>query len=456
MSEGNNLVKTSKYNVFFEDGDKIVSINFLSKAIARVDKVKFKKIKEILQAPNEERSGEYKKLKKDLLFGGYLVNERFDEIQHLKMLNLMERFNASSMTFTIMPTMECNFDCVYCYESKTGPSMDETTAKSVAESISRMASQKKSIHVSWFGGEPLLKFDTIKFVNECVNDACERNKTNFSSSMSTNGYLLDDEKAKQFDDLKIMSVQITLDGLPDYHNKYRYLKGGGPTFEKIYANMKHLLEVTKNVSVNLRVNVGPDNYESISSLMDMFDDFPKERILIYFRWIFGSNKATDFYEKVREFQGNQPYKKLSTLYLKALNKNFSVLLPLLGNANVYCEYDKISSVLIGPKGELHRCTVLNNDPIGKLTADGPKYDSIEYEKWHKPSAFEDEDCLKCKLLPLCGGGCRLSRMNGYKGCPEEITDVEGFARLWYVVKEKEREKTNALKLDKTTIGSEKK
>lgn len=401
MSKGNNLVKASKYNIFFEEGDKIVCMNFLSKAIARVDKYKYEKIKEILKSPNDEWKGEYQKLKKDLLFGGYLVDERFDEIQHLKMLNFMERFNTSSITFTIMPTMECNFDCIYCYESKTGPSMNEKTAKSVVNNISRMASQKRSVHVSWFGGEPLLKFDTIKFINEYVKDACEGNKTNFSSSMSTNGYLLDDEKARQFDDLKIMSVQITLDGMPDYHNKYRYLKGGGPTFEKIYTNMKHLLEVTKNVSVNLRVNVGPDNYNSISSLMNMFDNFPKERMQIYFRWIFGSDKTMDFYTKVKKFQGKQPYEKLSKFYIEAANRGFNVMIPILGK-NVYCEYDKVSSVLIGPEGELHRCTVLNNDPIGKLTPDGPKYDSIEYEKWHKPNAFEDEDCLKCKLLPLCG------------------------------------------------------
>ena len=448
------VLKSSKYNVFFEDKDKVVCVNFLSKAIARVDKEKYGKIKEIIEKPNKNWEGEYEKLKKDLLLGGYLVDKRFDEIQHIKMLNFMERFDSSSITFTIMPTMECNFDCVYCYEAKTGPSMDESKTKEIARYISRIASQKKSVHVSWFGGEPLLKFDTIKFVNEYVKDACEESKTNFSSSMSTNGYLLDDEKAKQFDELKITSVQITLDGLPEYHNKYRYLKGGGPTFEKIYSNMKNLLKVTKDVSVNLRVNVGPDNYGSVNELLNMFDDFPKERMLIYFRWIFGSDNAKDFYARVQKFQGKQPYRKLSKFYIEAVNKGFNVLVPILGK-NVYCEYDKISSILVGPKGELHRCTVMNNSPIGKLTEEGPKYDSIEYEKWHKPTAFEDEDCMECKLLPLCGGGCRLSRMNGYKGCPEEVSDIEGFARLWYAVKEKEKEKANTFKLNKTIVGSEK-
>lgn len=47
-------------------------------------------------------------------------------------------------------------------------------------------------------------------------------------------------------------------------------------------------------------------------------------------------------------------------------------------------------------------------------------------------------------------------MNGYKGCPEEITDVEGFARLWYAVREKEREKEHGLKINRNVAGSEEK
>lgn len=454
MDEKEKRMKASKYNVFFEDWEKTVCVNFLSKAMARVDSDKYGKIAEILRNPNDYRGGEYEKLRNDLIFGGYLVDEDFDEIQHLKMMNFKERFDTSSVAFTIMPAMECNFDCVYCYETKKGPFMDEKTALKIAQTVAGTASGKKNVHVSWFGGEPLLKFDTIKFVNEYVKSSCEREKTRFTSSVSTNGYLLDGEKAGQFDELGITGIQITMDGTPDYHNKYRPLKGGGPTFDKIHSNVKNLLGATERVTVNLRVNVGPDNYGSVSSLMDMLGDLPKERISIYFRWIFGSDKAADFYSKVREFQGKRPYEKLSGFYFEAVEKGFRVILPILGK-NVYCEYDKISSVLVGPEGELHRCTVFNEDPIGNLAQDGPRYDSVKYEKWHKPIAFEDEDCLKCKLLPLCWGGCRLAKMNGGKGCPEEVTDMEGFARLWYGVKESERKRVQPLRVDGITAGGDK-
>ncbi|WP_202695777.1 radical SAM protein [Petrotoga sp. 8T1HF07.NaAc.6.1] len=213
--------KNSNYNVIFEDGDKVVFVNLLTEAIATVNKEKYNKIKEIMESPNKEWSREYADLKNDLIYGGYLIEENFDEIQHLKAMNYRSRYDASFISFTIMPTMRCNLDCIYCYETHEGPTMDEKTTETVANYISTVAKSKRRIHIGWFGGEPLLKFDTMKYINEKVIKACEEYKTNFSSSISTNGYLLSAEKAKLFDELMIRNVQITLDGPKEYHDKYR-------------------------------------------------------------------------------------------------------------------------------------------------------------------------------------------------------------------------------------------
>jgi len=433
--------KNSNYNVIFEDGDKVVFVNLLTEAIATVNKEKYNKIKEIMESPNKEWSREYANLKNDLIYGGYLIEENFDEIQHLKTMNYRSRYDASFISFTIMPTMRCNLDCIYCYETHEGPTMDDQTTETVANYISTVAKSKRRIHIGWFGGEPLLRFDTMKYINEKVIKTCEEYKTNFSSSISTNGYLLSAEKAKLFDELMIRNVQITLDGPAEYHNKYRPLRGGKPTFQTILHNIKDLLKLTKEVNVTLRVNVGPDNYNQIPKLLDMFEAFPKNRIKVYFRWIFqGSEVQKEIHREVMNFRGKDSYEKLAKLYYCAGEKGFKVFLPIVSES-VYCNYDTISSILIGPKGEIYPCTVdvKEGSEFGRITGEDIEYDKTKFLQWHKHDAFQDGECKKCKLLPICMGGCRNSIVNnGIRGCPEEAGSLKSFAKLWYFAKVAER------------------
>ncbi len=439
-------VKASKFNVLFkEDNGTQVLVNLLSKAIAEVDKENETVVRKLLANPNDpELTQKHHDTLENLKYGGYIVDAEFDEVNHLKLINFMERFDRSAISVTVMPTMQCNFDCVYCYEDKTGPIMSPTTADTVANFLENMTAQKRTVSLGWFGGEPLIAFDLIEYINSRVIEAAERNKTEFNSFITTNGYLLDAEKSRKLEKLNVRSLQITLDGPPEYHDKYRILKGGGPTFDRIYSNIKTLFKETQTVTVKLRVNVGPDNYSSVGRLLDMLEEFPKDRFLVYFRWIFqGSEKNPLFHRKVREFEGTpkEKFQKLAKLYYMALERGFDVMLPIT-NSNVYCEYDRVSSVLIGPKGGLYLCTVRVGDKYraGRITPDGPVYDSVLYETWHGFSAFEDSKCLNCPLLPLCLGGCRNARMNGMgRGCPEELGYIEEFAKLWYRVQKFKKE-----------------
>lgn len=433
------MFKPSKYNVVFEDNGYVVFVNLLTRAIARLEKDRAEIAKEILKNPNRRIPEKWNSIKEDLIYGGYIVDEEFDEIEHLKLMNRMARFDSSSILITIMPTLACNFDCVYCYESKTGPSMTMETAEKIVNYLRRIIQIKKSISVGWFGGEPLLCFDVVKLVNSSLIETCRENNTKFYSSMSTNGYLLDEEKAKYFGELGIRNVQITIDGPGDVHDRYRPLRGGGKTFDVIVENLKNLFKVTKELQVTFRMNVGPDNFHRVEEFLDVLEQFPKERTRVYFRWIFGSNFEKPFLRKVYEVRDRESLNILN-FYELAARRGFNVFLPIL-TQNRYCEYDCVSSVVIGPQGEVYPCTVRvgKGQEIGKLTKRGPEYDRKKFLRWHSFDAFENEDCLRCKLLPVCMGGCRSARFDGKTGCPEEKRDPEKFAFEWYRIKFLERQ-----------------
>ena len=66
----------------------------------------------------------------------------------------------------------------------------------------------------------------------------------------------------------IYSVQITLDGIDEYHDKKRFLQGGKPTFSKIIESIDLCLE--RGVQVTIRSNIDNINIDQIGALVDFY------------------------------------------------------------------------------------------------------------------------------------------------------------------------------------------
>lgn len=66
--------------------------------------------------------------------------------------------------------------------------------------------------MSWFGGEPLLALDIIKYMSEKFINYCGENKIGYSSDIVTNGTLLTKETADILASIGVSSVHINLYG----------------------------------------------------------------------------------------------------------------------------------------------------------------------------------------------------------------------------------------------------
>ena len=112
-------LKVSRYNHFFQADDGFeLAYNALTNSFASVAEPENTLIKKILNDPNAFSfdSKEKEQLKDDLIKGGFLVEEEFDELAFLKMRNRIGRFTTDYFGLTIAPTLECNFNCEYCFE----------------------------------------------------------------------------------------------------------------------------------------------------------------------------------------------------------------------------------------------------------------------------------------------------------------------------------------------------
>ena len=140
----------------------------------------------------------------------------------------------------------CNLDCAYCFyldKEKLYPGSDFRMSDTVLERhIQQLVEAHRGdrVTVAWQGGEPTLM--GIEFYRKVV--AYERKYARpglvFENTLQTNGTLLDREWCELFREHGFL-VGISIDGPREIHDRYRYDKGGKPTFDKVMRGL-HLLQ----------------------------------------------------------------------------------------------------------------------------------------------------------------------------------------------------------------------
>ncbi len=170
---------------------------------------------------------------------------------------MRERYDSRQFFVTIAPTMACNFRCIYCFEQgRYGHKyMDSKTISNVIKFIEKRMENAESLHISWFGGEPLLAMPVIEEISESVIAYCNAKNKKFDASIVTNGYFYTKEIAEKLKQLRVNKVQITIDGSRDIHNSRRPLINGGCTYDVI---MENLVATKGIIPINIRINVDAD------------------------------------------------------------------------------------------------------------------------------------------------------------------------------------------------------
>ena len=346
---------------------------------------------------------------------GLIVN--FDE---RAALDAMGRMGCATggVGLTICPTMGCNFDCPYCFENHKAGKMSQKTQDDVVALAKRLidVSQKKALHVTWFGGEPLLAPDVIEALSGRLMELCEEKGAEYSASIITNGYLLTQENADMLTRCKVNMAQITLDGVGEAHDKTRYLAGGGATFTRITDNLR---QDKLAFLVRIRHNVHAENVSEVETLKAFVEQLAAEsgNEIAYYPAVIRSNDASDDRGCGVGLLCDTDSSKISVLHYA---KRFA---PGHGH---YCIAHRLFSIGIDEKGNLQKCwedvdkpehsfgTAGRWDPKNPLaTADCPD-NLTRYLNTALPNL--DAECDDCIWLPTCSGGCPNKRLYYQKQC----------------------------------------
>ncbi len=119
------------------------------------------------------------------------------------------RKSKKTSTLLIKMTGACNYACTYCYDFTPERAKAHVSVQRVSDIIDTLLGDARSLHVTFHGGEPLLRFKDIKRIVAHCREVHGPDAVHFT--MQSNGSLL---KAEVVDFLSEhdFSVGISLDG----------------------------------------------------------------------------------------------------------------------------------------------------------------------------------------------------------------------------------------------------
>ena len=405
-------MKWSKYNYFFKSPKfGYLLYNALTNVFLRMSEKEAAILQRAKINPSTlDEFSERNMLVRNKIF----VENDEDEIAKLKVENLLGRFASPSLSLTITPTLACNFKCSYCYEND---SHVETMSEEVQDKVLSFAQgfpSVKELFVTWYGGEPLLALDVIDRLTSRLRTL----KLPLSAGMVTNGYLLQELVVRKLVDLSIRSLQVTIDGVGEMHDKRRPHRTGVGTFKTIIANLDKLFTITKDLAVAVRVNIDQSNKDHFPELLSYLSQrYHGERLSV----------APAFVERINGCCGEQQCiasSKEKAAYWMQLFQKYRIYnthaFPKLELGS--CMMRKLNAFVISADGSLYKCW---NDigradkAVGSVLKQG--LNTTLLARYLKAAdKWDDPRCLDCEVFPICDGGCSYMRLeNLYEGAQHD-------------------------------------
>lgn len=355
-----------------------------------------------------------------------LINhhEFCEEIQGLR-----EMMNQS-LHITMMPTEGCNFRCPYCYEDHAPNTMRRQVLDRIQEYITQQALKFERIHISWFGGEPTLCKDTVLETALLLQNLQKNHGFQYTSSMTTNGYLLNKSDLLLYFNAGITTFQITLDGWN--HDKTRPHVSGKGTLQMILDNLRDISTLPAEeyqFEIVLRYNILPDSeceswYDHLYALFGH-----DKRFSVLVQSVGNLGGETVYALELLEGENRESMVRRHVDYLKKIgmpcrNERKSVFAKIC-----YASYPH--SMVFRANGTIEKCTVALNHPkncIGHVEPElGVMLDEEANRLWYE-TALKSDCCSCVDVLSCLNKQCPKSRIiNGIECCNGPNTAKEEVA-----------------------------
>lgn len=357
--------------------------------------------------------------------------------------------NNRTLYAVIQPTASCQLGCVYCGQYHTNQSL----ARNDLDAITKRIAQKlddgifTSIEIGWFGAEPLLGLPVIEKLSCRLNDIAQSRNCTFKSMCVTNGLALSKKARDILTRSHVKYVEITVDGLPEFHDVRRPTKRSRATFDQIARNIEDAFaDPHLSFNIGLRCNVDKQNSEGVIPFLD------------YMACRGWNKRLSRIYTAPVHSWGNDAHlmtgnlEDLAVLEVQwlahMLSKGFRTSV-LPARKPIVCMAVRPDAEVIDAYGNLYNCSEVSYVPAYAGIRDS-HIDQVSIETLHKNnqwilghvscctriedggklSAINDLigqrvlPCSECKILPICGGSCPKMWVEKLNPCPTMKYNME--------------------------------
>jgi uncharacterized protein len=342
--------------------------------------------------------------------------------------------------FIVVPTYQCNLRCPYCFQShkmhaglgEFSSIMSIDQANDVFATIDRFlqpgsfaralgvtqpdevtADQKHGVEITLFGGEPLLEVSR-PVVKHIVEESARRG---FSVGAITNAVELD-AYADLLGPGLISTLQVTIDGGPETHDRRRIGPNYSRTFDQITNNVD--LALSRGVRVGIRINVDQANTEAADALHPYFrsrgwtenSNFFARAAIVHDAWEFGSGRGVVSGSQLVQIttqatdQTNNCIESYEDAARDALHHCLSGKHYPFHRAS-FCGAER-GMMIFDPLGDVYACWEEighREERIGTYRADGLHLLQHAASKWLARFPGSIEECSACPYALIHTSGC---------------------------------------------------
>lgn len=310
----------------------------------------------------------------------------------------------------------CNLNCEYCFASQGKYHGDRAlmsleVGKRAIDFLVENSGTRKNLEVDFFGGEPLMNWNTVKDIVAYARSIEKEKNKNFRFTLTTNGMLIDDDVI-EFANKEMHNVVLSLDGRKEVHDRLRKTVNGKGSYDIIVPKFQDFVRRRGDKGYYIRGTFTHNNVDFTEDIFHMadlgFTELSMEPVVCspndpYALTYDDLPKIFRQYEILAEYMlEREKQEKPITFY--------HYMIDLTGGP---CIYKRISGcgsgteyMAVTPWGDLYPCHQFVGDEkylLGNIY-DGVTNKEIQNE-FKMCNAYARKECKDCWAKLYCSGGC---------------------------------------------------
>ncbi len=363
------------------------------------------------------------------------IREVYDELYELKKAGQLfaqddyidvSRYipvNAPVKALCLHVAHDCNLRCKYCFAS-TGDFgqgrkiMPPEIAKKAIDFVIARSGVRHNIEVDFFGGEPLMAWDTVTQTVDYARSLEEKYNKKFRFTITTNGLLLDEDKRKYINE-NMDNCVLSLDGRREVNDEFRKTVAGTGSYDTIVPKFKALVdERDPNLDYYARGTFTSHNLdfaEDVLSIADAgFDRLSVEPVTADPGC--GYDLTEDDLPKIEA-----EYDRLTDIMLerKKEGKPFTFFHFMVDLDQGPCVVKRLRGcgagyeyVAVTPDGDIYPChQFVGKDEFKQGSVLDQSFNMDIAQKFAGMNIYSRPKCQKCWAKFYCSGGCSAANYN---------------------------------------------